>query len=56
MEEKILKWEKVPGNHVTPGGEPLVRCPKCKDKSSYHCEGVESGHLTKCPHCGEKLK
>lgn len=55
MQEKT-KWEKVPGRYLTPGGDPLVRCPKCKDKISYHCEGIEHDHWNYCPYCGEKLE
>lgn len=55
-EKEKLKWEKVPGRWMTPGGDPFVRCPICKDRSSHHCEGVEHTHWNYCPHCGKALE
>lgn len=49
------RWEKVLGV-LTPGGDPLVRCPYCKSRESEHLRGIET-HMrwNYCPVCGAKM-
>ncbi len=55
MEKEPLKWELVHGV-MTPGGDPLVRCPVCKSRDSEHLVGIEGHrHWKWCPVCGERL-
>lgn len=55
-EKEPLKWEHVHGV-VTPGGDPLVRCPVCKSRDSEHLIGIECHRRWKwCPVCGERLE
>ena len=51
------KWEKVSENYVTPGGDPIYRCPKCHDPKSWHVFGIEhtQNHMDECPACKTKL-
>ena len=50
------EWEIVSGV-LTPGGDPLKRCPFCKSRESEHLDGVEfSCHWNYCPNCGAELK
>ena len=52
-----LQWEDcTPPNSFTPGGDPVVRCPKCKSPNSEHLGGVEGKHWNFCPMCGIPLK
>ena len=54
--EKLLKWEVVKVV-LTPGGDPLLRCPFCKSRDSEHMGGVENPRRWRyCPVCGIKLK
>lgn len=54
-EKEPLKWERIKGV-MTPGGDPLVRCPVCKSRESEHLIGIESPrHWKYCPMCGERL-
>ena len=55
VEVKHGKWETVHGV-LTPGGDPLKRCPYCKSRESEHLDGVE--HPSRwmfCPICGTKM-
>lgn len=55
IEVKHGKWETVHGV-LTPGGDPLKRCPYCKSRESEHLDGVE--HPSRwmfCPICGVKM-
>lgn len=48
-------WEQVHG-YATPGGDPLVRCPYCKSRDSWHLRGIET-HVgwNYCPVCGVNM-
>ena len=49
------EWEIVRGV-LTPGGDPLKRCPYCKSRESEHLDGIE--HPSRwmfCPICGTKM-
>lgn len=49
------KWETVHGV-LTPGGDPLLRCPFCKSRESEHMGGIEFPiHWNFCPICGAKM-
>lgn len=49
------EWEVVHGV-LTPGGDPLLRCPRCRSRESEHLCGVEcSIEWDFCPKCGAKL-
>lgn len=49
------KWETVQGV-LTPGGDPLKRCPFCKSRESEHLDGVEHPcHWNYCPTCGARM-
>lgn len=55
VEVKHGRWETVHGV-LTPGGDPLKRCPYCKSRESEHLDGVE--HPSRwmfCPICGAKM-
>ena len=53
---KSGKWEHVLGV-CTPGGDPWLRCPFCKDKDSEHLGGIEMPKRWNwCPICGAALK
>lgn len=55
VEVKHGEWETVHGV-LTPGGDPLKRCPYCKSRESEHLDGVE--HPSRwmfCPICGAKM-
>lgn len=55
IKKESLKWERIKGV-MTPGGDPLVRCPVCKSRESEHLIGIESPrHWKYCPICGERL-
>jgi len=47
------QWEVVHGV-ITPGGDPLLRCPRCRSRESEHCGGIECNraHWNYCPICG----
>ena len=46
------EWETVHGV-LTPGGDPLKRCPVCKSRESEHLDGVEHpSRWQYCPICG----
>ena len=49
-------WEVVHGV-LTPGGDPLLRCPRCKSRESEHLGGIECNrtHWNYCPHCGAHM-
>lgn len=48
-------WETVHGV-LTPGGDPLKRCPFCRSRESEHLDGVEHYcHWNFCPTCGAKM-
>ena len=50
------KWEHVLGV-CTPGGDPWLRCPFCKDKDSEHLGGIEMPKRWNwCPVCGASLE
>ena len=49
------EWEVVHGV-MTPGGDPLLRCPVCRSKESYHMGGIEMPqHWNFCPNCGAMM-
>ena len=49
------EWETVQGV-LTPGGDPLKRCPFCKSRESEHLDGIEyPSHWVYCPICGAKM-
>ena len=49
------EWEVVKGV-LTPGGDPLLRCPYCRSRESEHLCGVEHpSNWLYCPVCGAKL-
>ena len=49
------EWETVHGV-LTPGGDPLLRCPYCRSRESEHLCGIEcSIEWDFCPKCGAKL-
>lgn len=49
------EWEVVHGV-LTPGGDPLLRCPFCKSKESHHMGGIEFPQdWNYCPKCGTKF-
>lgn len=55
VEVRHGEWETVKGV-LTPGGDPLLRCPYCKSRESEHLCGVE--HPSRwifCPICGAKM-
>lgn len=53
---KSGKWEVVHGV-CTPGGDPWLRCPFCKDEDSEHLGGIEMPKKWNwCPVCGAELK
>ena len=55
-EIKTGYWETVSGV-LTPGGDPLYRCPFCKSRESEHLNGIEfPEYKEECPSCGAKLK
>jgi len=48
-------WETVHGV-LTPGGDPLKRCPFCRSRESEHLDGVEHYcHWNFCPTCGANM-
>ena len=49
-------WEVVHGV-LTPGGDPLLRCPRCRSRESEHLGGIECDrpHWNYCPHCGAHM-
>lgn len=50
------EWEVVKGI-FTPGGDPLLRCPKCKSRESEHMGGVEfPQNWNFCPNCGADMR
>lgn len=50
------RWEVVHGV-LTPGGDPLLRCPICKARESEHLCGVECRTVWNyCPNCGAHMK
>ena len=50
------RWEVVHGV-LTPGGDPLLRCPICKARESEHLCGVECRAVWNyCPNCGAHMK
>ena len=50
------RWEVVHGV-LTPGGDPLLRCPICKARESEHLCGVECRTVWNyCPNCGARMK
>lgn len=50
------EWEVVHGV-MTPGGDPLLRCPICKQKESYHMGGIEMPqNWNFCPNCGADMR
>ncbi len=54
---ECLCWEEVKERILTPGGDPMYMCPVCRDKKSWHVNGIEMPrHLDKCPVCKTKLK
>ena len=50
------RWEVVRGV-LTPGGDPLLRCPRCKSRESEHLGGIECNrtHWICCPICGAHM-
>ena len=49
------EWETVHGV-LTPGGDPLKRCPYCKSRESEHLDGIEyPSRWMFCPICGAKM-
>ena len=49
------RWEVVHGV-LTPGGDPLLRCPICKSRESEHLCGIECRTVWHyCPNCGAKM-
>lgn len=49
------RWEVVHGV-LTPGGDPLLRCPICKARESEHLCGVECRTVWNyCPNCGARM-
>ena len=55
-EVKYGQWENVLGV-LTPGGDPLYRCPFCKSRESEHLNGIECRTVFNyCPKCGAKLE
>jgi len=51
------KWENItPSHHFTLGGDPVVRCPVCKDPESIHLGGVEGSQWKFCPVCGAQME
>ncbi len=53
---KHARWEVVRGV-LTPGGDPLLRCPRCRSRESEHLGGIECNraHWNYCPHCGAHM-
>ena len=50
------EWEVVTGV-MTPGGDPLLRCPFCKSKESHHMGGIEFPQdWDYCPKCGADMR
>ena len=50
------QWEVIHGV-MTPGGDPLVKCPFCKSEDSVHLIGIEMPkHWNYCPVCGAELQ
>lgn len=50
------EWEVVHGV-MTPGGDPLLRCPVCRSEESYHMGGIEMPqHWNFCPNCGADMR
>lgn len=49
-------WEVVRGV-LTPGGDPLLRCPRCRSRESEHLGGIECNraHWNYCPICGAHM-
>ena len=55
MEIRHGKWEVMHGV-LTPGGDPWVRCPYCRNKNTEHLEGIEMPEQWNyCPNCGAKM-
>lgn len=51
------KWENITSsNHFTPGGDPVMRCPFCKDRESVHLGGTEGLPWKFCPICGADMR
>jgi hypothetical protein len=50
------RWEVVRGV-ITPGGDPLLRCPRCRSRESEHLGGIECNraHWNYCPICGAHM-
>lgn len=49
------RWEVVHGV-LTPGGDPLLRCPICRARESEHLCGVECHTVWNyCPNCGARM-
>lgn len=49
------EWEIIYGV-VTPGGDPWLRCPFCKEKNTEHLGGIEMPkRWNYCPNCGKRL-
>lgn len=50
------RWEVVRGV-ITPGGDPLLRCPRCRSRESEHLGGIECNraHWNCCPICGAHM-
>ena len=49
------RWETVLGV-LTPGGDPLLRCPICRSRESEHLCGIEYRIIWHyCPICGAKM-
>ena len=54
-EERYGRWEVVHGV-LTPGGDPLLRCPICKSRESEHLCGIECRVVWHyCPSCGTPM-
>lgn len=50
------EWEVVHGV-MTPGGDPLLRCPFCRSEESHHMGGIEfPQHWSFCPNCGADMR
>ena len=50
------EWEVVHGV-MTPGGDPLLRCPFCRSNERHHMGGIEfPQHWDFCPKCGADMR